>query len=68
MIRRYHYIAAVESGDQTEVDVHERSQHIANVEAKIEVERWLKDIGQRPDRLTRFDLVFVEPHSAKELV
>lgn len=67
MIRRYQYIAKTESGDQTELDVHERAQSIANVEAKIEVERWLRDIGQTPDRLTQFDLVFVEPHSDKEL-
>lgn len=67
MIRRYHYRAVTESGDEFETQIEERSQSIANVEAKIEVERWLASIGQDASRLADFDLVFVEPHSAKEL-
>lgn len=58
---KWHYIAETEAGSRTEIQVDETHEMAANVQAKIEVERWLKDEGETPDRLIRFDLVFREP-------
>lgn len=61
MIRRYHYIARTEAGSQFETVIEENNQDTANVQAKIEVERWLADEGEPVERLQQFDLVFTEP-------
>lgn len=60
---KYHYIAETESGTRTELQVEENHELAANVQAKIEVERWLAEEGESPARLIRFDLVFTEPAS-----
>lgn len=61
MIRRYHYTAETESGETFETVIHSNVEDTANVEAKIEVERWLRSIGESARRLIAFDLAFVEP-------
>lgn len=61
MHKRYFYIARTEAGDQHEFYLEGNSESIVAVEAKIEVERWLRDIGETPARLTQFDLTHTTP-------
>lgn len=58
---RYTYIAETGAGTRTEFQVDEHDESIASVEAKQTVEQWLKEEGESPDRLIRFDLVSVRP-------
>lgn len=61
MNRRYHYIAETYAGTKAEFQIEENDQSVADVQAKIEVERWLADEGETPADLLRFDYVFREP-------
>jgi len=61
MNRRYFYMARTQSGTQTEFYVDENNEGTANVQAKIEVERWLQSEGETPDRLTEFGMTHTTP-------
>lgn len=61
MTRRYFYFARTQSGAQHEFDVYDNDEGTANIEAKIEVERWLADIDEDADRLTEFGLTHTTP-------
>lgn len=61
MSRRYFYLARTESGEQHEFDVVENDPYTANVQAKLEVERWLAEVGEEPARLTQFDMTHTTP-------
>lgn len=58
---RYYYLARTESGEQHEFDIEERDPYTANVQAKMEVERWLAEVGEEPARLTQFDMTHTTP-------
>lgn len=61
MSRRYFYFARTESGEQHEFDVVENDPYTANVQAKLEVERWLREVGEPVERLTEFNLTHSTP-------
>lgn len=54
----FKYEYATVDGDSGSFTVHEHSESIANIEAKMTVERWVN-----PASLTRFDLVCQGPAS-----
>lgn len=59
-MKSFFYNAKTQSGTSTEFSVETHDESIANTEAKLTVERWLKDEGEPLDRLTEFNLVFVK--------
>ena len=61
MNRTYHYYAKARTGASHTFDVEERDESIANVQAKIAVERWMRSLGLNIDDHTAFDLTFVAP-------
>lgn len=54
---KFFYTARTESGTEFDTVIEERSESIANVEAKIEVEQWLASEGEFVGRLSEFNLV-----------
>lgn len=60
-MHRYVYTAETLDGTRIDLDVESNDPHTADVEAKIEVERWLKREGQKPEHLTRFDRLWSTP-------
>jgi hypothetical protein len=61
MNKTFHYYLVANTGASTQFDVVERSESIANVEAKITAERWLDRLSLTPADLSRFDLAHVSP-------
>ena len=61
MNRRYFYIAQTYSGGQHEFFVESNNEDTANAEAKMEVERWLREEDESPDRLAEFALTHTTP-------
>lgn len=59
-MKAFFYRAKTQSGTETEFSVTEHDETIANTEAKLTVERWLKDEGEPVNRLTEFNLVFTK--------
>lgn len=58
---RFTYVAETEAGTRTELQVDERDEQTAAVQAKIEVEQWLAEEGEPVERLSRFDQVASRP-------
>ena len=56
--RRYTYSAETLAGDFHDFYIDAQDETIANVEAKMEVERWLAELGDTPDNLYSFNLVY----------
>lgn len=54
---RFTYVAEAEDGTRLELQIDERDESTANVQAKIEVEKWAIEEGQPLERISRFDLV-----------
>lgn len=61
MIRRYFYLARTFAGTQHEFYIDENNEETANVQAKIEVERWLTEEGEEPGHLQEFALTHTTP-------
>jgi hypothetical protein len=59
MNKTFHYYLVADTGASTQFDVVERSESIANVEAKITAERWLDRLSLTSANLRRFDLAHV---------
>lgn len=60
-MQRYVYTAETMDGHRLDLDVEALDPHTADVEAKIEVERWLEREGQKPEYLSRFDRLWNTP-------
>jgi len=56
--RRYFYSAETISGDFHEFYIDARDETTANVEAKLEVESWLVELGDTFDNLYSFNLIY----------
>lgn len=60
-MNKLHTYIAEAGGQSTMIFIEDRAESIANTEAKIEVERWLRATGRTPRDLTRFDLLATTP-------
>lgn len=60
-MNNFHYWIVANTGASTAIDVQDQSETGANVDAKLQVERWLDERSLKPTDLTRFDLVSVTP-------
>lgn len=58
---KFFYKAVLRSGSEFETVIEGNEGSIADVEAKIEVERWLAEEGDSSSNLTAFDRVFQSP-------
>lgn len=58
---RFHYWIVANTGATLPIDVEDQSETAANVDAKLQVERWLGERNLTSADLSRFDLVSVTP-------